>query len=216
MSLAAGTRIGSCEVVGPLGEGGMGQVFKARDTKLGRLVAVKSLPESFAGDAERVARFEREAQILAALNHPNIAGIHGVEEVDGRRFLILEFVEGQSLADLIAHGAPGLQARGAAGLRLEDVLPIARQILSALEAAHSKGIIHRDLKPANIMVTPDGTVKVLDFGLAKARAPEGAGATADENSPTITAMSTQAGVILGTAAYMSPEQARGQIGRAHV
>jgi serine/threonine protein kinase/Tol biopolymer transport system component len=178
-----------------LGEGGMGEVWRATDTKLNRDVAIKILPETFALDADRMARFTREAQVLASLNHPNIAAIYGVEE----RALVLELVEGPTLAELIAAGP----------IPLEDALPIARQIAEALEYAHERGIIHRDLKPANVKVTPEGNVKVLDFGLAKAlSADTGAGDPA--SSPTLTMRATQVGVIMGTAAYMSPEQARGQ------
>jgi serine/threonine protein kinase len=201
MSLVAGTRLGSYEIQSALGTGGMGEVYKARDTRLHREVAIKVLPELLAADVERLARFEREAQILAALNHPNIAAIYGLEEAQGRRALVLELVEGPTLAERIAQGAGPL----------EQALAVARQIAEALEAAHDQGIVHRDLKPANIKVRPDGTVKVLDFGLAKAF--ESAAVNAEvSTSPTITspAMMTGAGMILGTAAYMSPEQARGQ------
>ncbi len=201
MALPSGTRIGAYEILAKLGAGGMGEVYKARDTRLGRDVAIKALPDLFATDPERVARFEREAQLLAALNHTHIGAIYGLEEQNKSRFLILEFIEGQSLADRLATGA----------LQVPDALGIARQMLDALEAAHDKGIVHRDLKPANVMLTTDGQVKVLDFGLAKAFAPEGAKATADAtNSPTITLAATQVGVILGTAAYMAPEQAKGR------
>ncbi|HKE28904.1 MAG TPA: protein kinase [Bryobacteraceae bacterium] len=179
-----------------LGEGGMGEVWRATDTKLNREVAIKVLPESFAQDADRMARFEREAQVLASLNHPNIATVHGVED----RAIVLELVEGPTLAERIAQGP----------IPLDEALPIARQIAEALEYAHEKGIIHRDLKPANIKITPEGRVKVLDFGLAKAMASEASGAGQPEASPTLTMRATMAGVILGTAAYMSPEQARGQ------
>src|SRR5215216_422871 len=163
MLLTAGTRIGSYEVLAPVGAGGMGEVYRARDTRLNRDVALKILPEVFADDAERLARFEREAHVLASLNHPNIAQIYGIEEglpEGGRhavRALVMELVEGETLADRIARGA----------IPLDEALPIARQIADALEAAHERGVIHRDLKPANIKVRPDGTVKVLDFGLAK-------------------------------------------------
>ena len=173
----------------------MGQVWHATDTQLGREVALKILPDAFADDPDRLARFKREAQILASLNHPNIAAIYGIEEADGTRALVLELVEGPTLADRIAKGP----------IPLDEALPIARQIAEALEAAHEAGVIHRDLKPANIKVRDDGTVKVLDFGLAKAldMAPEGD----PSQSPTLTAAATQMGVIMGTAAYMSPEQA---------
>jgi len=177
MPLTPGSRFGSYEVIAALGVGGMGEVYRARDTRLGREVALKVLPDLFAYDPERLARFEREAQVLAALNHPNIAHIHGLEEgvastssagakQPGQRALVLELVEGPTLADRIARGS----------IPLDETLAIARQIADALEAAHEQGIIHRDLKPANIKVRPDGTVKVLDFGLAKALAPEGSGA----------------------------------------
>jgi hypothetical protein len=179
----------------------MGEVYRAKDTHLDRSVAIKVLPESFALDADRVARFTREAKTLAALNHPNIAGIYGLEKATDFTALVMELVEGEDLSAHIARGA----------IALGEALPIARQIAEALEAAHEQGIIHRDLKPANIKVRADGTVKVLDFGLAKALGPEGASATADAmHSPTLTARATQMGMILGTAAYMAPEQARGK------
>src|SRR5207249_3694466 len=202
--MMAGSRIGPYEIVGPLGAGGMGEVYRARDTKLNRDVAIKVLPESLADDRERLARFSREAQVLASLNHPNIAHIHGFEDSTGVPALVMELVEGPTLADRIARGP----------ILIDDALPIARQIAEALEAAHEQGIIHRDLKPANIKVRDDGMVKVLDFGLAKAMEPldpsrPAAGFT---HSPTITtpAMMTGVGMILGTAAYMSPEQAKGR------
>ena len=164
MALTPGTRLGVYEVVASIGEGGMGQVFRARDTKLDRDVAIKILPEAFAHDADRLARFQREAKTLASLNHPNIAAIHGLEESGGVTALVMELVEGDDLSQRIARGA----------IPLDEALPIARQIAEALEAAHEQGIIHRDLKPANIKVRSDGTVKVLDFGLAKAMEPAGA------------------------------------------
>ena len=205
MALTAGTRVGSYEILAPLGAGGMGEVYRARDTKLRREVALKVLPDAFATDGERLARFEREAQLLAALNHPNIAAIYGLEQSADRCVLAMELVDGETLADRIGHGGP---------LALDDALAMARQIAGALQAAHEKGIVHRDLKPANIALTGDGQVKVLDFGLAKAMdvAPAGASVAggAATLSPTISLAMTQAGMILGTAAYMSPEQAKGR------
>jgi eukaryotic-like serine/threonine-protein kinase len=202
MALATGARLGSYEILAALGAGGMGEVYKARDMKLGREVAVKILPESFTHDPERLARFRREAQVLAALNHPHIGAIYGLDEANGQQFLVLELVDGQTLADRLKHGP----------LPVVEALAIAKQIAEALEAAHEKGIIHRDLKPANIALTQDGNVKVLDFGLAKATEPSGGTSLDVTNSPTITspAMMTGVGVILGTAAYMSPEQAKGR------
>jgi serine/threonine protein kinase len=217
MSLSVGSTIGSYEIVASLGAGGMGEVYRARDTKLNRSVAIKVLPDLFATDAERLARLTREAQVLASLNHPNIAAIYGVERgpAGASQALVMELVDGQDLSALLARGP----------MALADAVPIARQIADALEAAHEQGVIHRDLKPANIKVRPDGTVKVLDFGLAKAAAPgsdtHGPHGTAPSlaNSPTLTAAGfaqghggpgTQMGMILGTAGYMSPEQARGR------
>ncbi len=194
-----GKKISHYNVTEKLGAGGMGEVYRATDTKLNRDVALKVLPEVFANDAQRMARFSREAQVLASLNHPNIASIYGLEESGGVRCLVLELVEGPTLAERIAAGP----------LPTEEALNIARQIAEALEAAHEKGIIHRDLKPANVKVTPEGTVKVLDFGLAKALEDDPSSIDISE-SPTLSVAATQAGVILGTAAYMSPEQARGQ------
>ncbi len=196
--LSAGTRLGPYEIVGPIGAGGMGEVYRARDTRLNREVAVKVLPDLFADDPERLARFTREAQALAALNHPNIATIHGFEEGAGVSALVMEVVEGDTLAERLRAGA----------LPLPEATRIALQIADALEAAHEKGIVHRDLKPANIKITPDGRVKVLDFGLAKMLAPDAEPAS-PMNSPTVMA-ATAGGSILGTAAYMSPEQARGK------
>ena len=211
MALIPGTRIGPYEVAGPLGAGGMGEVYRATDTKLKRQVALKILPLSLAADADRLARFQREAEVLASLNHPHIAAIYGLEESADITALVMELVEGEDLSQRIARGA----------IPFDDALPIAKQIAEALEAAHEQGIIHRDLKPANIKVRADGTVKVLDFGLAKALDPPSRNASAGQapaaasspeatNSPTITSPAmTQAGMILGTAAYMAPEQARG-------
>ena len=198
MPLSPGTRIGHYDVTALLGEGGMGQVWQATDTQLGRQVALKILPDAFAADPDRLARFKREAQILASLNHPNIAAIYGIEEAEGTRALVLELVEGPTLADRIAQGP----------IPIDEALPIAKQIAEALEAAHEQGVIHRDLKPANIKVKDDGTVKVLDFGLAKAIQPDPE--SDPSQSPTLTAAATRAGIILGTAAYMAPEQAKGK------
>ena len=194
MPLNVGSRIAHYDVTALIGEGGMGQVYQATDTKLNRDVALKVLPDAFASDPERLARFQREAEVLASLNHPNIAAIHGLEEADGVRALVLELVEGPTLADRIAQGP----------IPLDEALSIAKQIAEALEAAHEAGVIHRDLKPANVKVKADGIVKVLDFGLAKAldTTPQGD----PSQSPTMTAAATQMGVIMGTAAYMSPEQ----------
>jgi Tol biopolymer transport system component len=199
MALKAGSKLGSYEVTGALGAGGMGEVYRARDTRLGRGVALKVLPGAFAADRERMARFEREAKVLASLNHPNIAAIYGFEDSGEVQALVMELVEGPTLAERIKSGA----------IPVDEALQIAKQICEALEYAHERGIIHRDLKPANVKVTPDGAVKILDFGLAKAL--EGETAAADiSSSPTISRMATQAGIILGTAAYMSPEQAKGK------
>ena len=252
MPLTAGTRLGPYEVTAQIGVGGMGEVYRATDTNLGRHVAIKVLPEAFAQDTDRLARFEREAKTLAALNHPNIAQVYGLEKTGGISALVMELVEGPTLADVIAAGvtegarwpqasAPSVgEARqavavGPHGISIDVALPIAKQIVDALEAAHEQGIVHRDLKPANIKLkmrgtppprTEDGrlerrlsaadvadcTVKVLDFGLAKAMEPAGAASPNASQSPTITtpAMMTGVGMILGTAAYMSPEQARGK------
>ena len=196
-----GTKLAHYQITAHLGSGGMGDVYQATDGKLGRSVAIKLLPEAFARDAERAARFEREARVLASLNHPNIAAIHGLEESEGRKFLVMELVPGETLAERIRRGP----------IPIDEALGIAKQIAEALEAAHDseKAIIHRDLKPANVKITPEGKVKVLDFGLAKAYEP--ASATPDlSNSPTLSMAATNAGVILGTAAYMSPEQAKGR------
>ena len=202
MALSCGSRFGAYEIVSLLGSGGMGEVYRARDTKLGRDVALKILPDAFVQDPERLARFRREAQLLASLNHPHIGAIYGLEETASRQFLVLELIDGESLAERVARGR----------IPVDEALDIARQVGEALEAAHEKGIVHRDLKPANIALTADGNVKVLDFGLAKATQ-AAAGLSADlANSPTITSpvMMTGVGMILGTAAYMSPEQAKGK------
>ena len=196
--MESGTKLGHYEISTLLGKGGMGEVWRARDTKLGREVAIKTLPEEFAKDADRLARFEREARLLASLNHPSIAAIHGFEEDNGTHFLVLELVEGDTLADKIKRGA----------IPVEESLTLALQIAEALEAAHEKGVFHRDLKPLNIKVTPEGKVKVLDFGLAKAF--EGDAGADLSQSPTLSMAATQQGVMFGTAAYMSPEQARGE------
>ena len=193
-----GRQYGPYRILSLLGAGGMGEVYRAHDERLGRDVAIKTLPPEFARDPERLARFRREARALGALNHPHIAGIYGLEESGGGTALVMELVEGEDLSQRLARGA----------MPLDEAWPIAKQIAEALEAAHEQGIIHRDLKPANIKVRPDGTVKVLDFGLAKAIDPW-SGSTVDTNSPTLPARATQMGTILGTAAYMSPEQARG-------
>jgi len=209
LALTPGTRLGVYNITAPLGEGGMGQVWRGTDTTLGRQVAIKILPDAFASDPERLARFEREAKTLASLNHPHIAAIYGFEKSSGMHALVMELVEGEDLSQRIARGA----------IPLDEALPIAKQIAEALEAAHEQGIIHRDLKPANIKLRADGTVKVLDFGLAKAMEtaePKGsAPLAATITSPAhlrhgYGAAGTEAGMILGTAAYMSPEQAAGK------
>lgn len=200
MAIPTGQRLGSYEITGGIGAGGMGEVYQARDTKLGRNVAIKVLPEAFAHDPERLSRFQREAKILASLNQPNIAAIYGLEENAGTSYLVMEFVPGETLAERIKRGG---------AIPQDEALTIARQMAEALEAAHEKGIIHRDLKPANVKVTPDGKVKVLDFGLAKAFADDASNQDI-ANSPTMSGAATMQGVILGTAAYMSPEQARGK------
>jgi serine/threonine-protein kinase len=197
MPLTAGTRLGSYEVIDALGAGGMGEVYRARDSKLGRSVAVKIVREGLA-DPDHVVRFEREAKVLASLNHPHIAALYGMEEADGRHFLVMELVEGETLADRLRRGA----------LPVEETLRIALQMADALEAAHEKSVVHRDLKPANVKITPDDKVKVLDFGLAKAVETDSSRGSMSD-SPTLSMMATQAGIILGTAAYMSPEQAKG-------
>ena len=200
MPLDPGTTLGPYSITAKIGEGGMGEVYRARDTTLDRDVAIKVLPDAFASDPDRLARFEREAKVLASLNHPNIGAIYGLETSGDTRALVLELVEGPTLADRIKQGP----------IPLDEALPIAKQIAEALEAAHEAGVIHRDLKPANVKVKDDGTVKVLDFGLAKALAGDVSGTDLSQ-SPTVTASGTREGVILGTAAYMSPEQARGKL-----
>src|ERR1700686_2472336 len=200
MPISAGTELGTHKILALIGVGGMGEVYKAHDTKLRRDVAIKVLPESFARDADRLARFRREAQLLASLNHTNIATIYNIEDSNDTTYLVMELVPGETLAERIKRDG---------AVPVEESLTIAKQIAEALEAAHEKGIIHRDLKPANVKLTPEGKVKVLDFGLAKAFA----GDTSNEdigNSPTLSMAATMQGVILGTAAYMSPEQARGK------
>jgi len=198
MPLEAGHKLAHYEILDQIGQGGMGEVYRARDTKLGRDVAVKVLPDAFAEDDERMARFEREARVLASLNHPNIAAVYGLEASGGTHYLVMELVPGESLWSKLQGGA----------LSKEEVVAIARQLIDGLEAAHESGVVHRDLKPANVQLTPDGRVKVLDFGLAKVETGE-APSIDSSLSPTMTREATQAGIILGTAAYMSPEQARG-------
>ena len=201
MALASGTTLGTYEITGSLGAGGMGEVYRARDLRLGRSVAIKVLPEAFAADPDRVPRFEREAKVLASLNHPHIAALYGMEQGPGQppmHFLIMELVEGETLFDRLQRGA----------LDVSEALAIVIQIADALESAHEQGVVHRDLKPANVKITPDDRVKVLDFGLAKAMDSSPA-ASSPANSPTLSVLATQAGLIMGTAAYMSPEQAKG-------
>src|SRR2546425_8717301 len=192
-----GTKLSHYEIPSHLGTGGMGEVYQATDTKLGRNVAIKRLPAAFASDPEHLSRFRREAQVLASLNHPNIAHVYGLEESGETRCIVMELVEGETLAERIKRGP----------IPVDESLGIAKQICEALEAAHEKGIVHRDLKPANVKVTPGGKVKVLDFGLAKAF--ESERAKPDLSNSTHSMAATNAGVILGTAAYMSPEQAKG-------
>ena len=197
--LQSGSHLGPYEILSPLGSGGMGAVYSARDTRLGRDVALKVLPDEFATDADRLSRFRREAHVLASLNHPNIAQIYGLEESGGSPCLVLELVEGETLAERLSRGP----------VPIEETLAIARQIAEGVEAAHERSIVHRDLKPANIKQTPDGKVKVLDFGLAKAFESDEP-ATDMSNSPTLMSARTQPNVLMGTAAYMSPEQVRGK------
>ena len=198
--MMVGQAIGPYSIIAKLGEGGMGEVYRAIDSNLKRSVAIKVLPASVAGDADRLARFQREAEVLAALNHPNIGAIYGLEKTPDFTALVMELVEGDDLTSRIARGA----------IPIDEALPIAKQIADALEAAHEQNIIHRDLKPANIKVREDGTVKVLDFGLAKAMDPPGSSSMDAMHSPTLSVHATTQGVILGTAAYMAPEQARGK------
>jgi serine/threonine protein kinase len=202
MPIGPGSRLGSYEVIALIGEGGMGKVWRAHHTALNRDDALKVLPDAFASDPDRLARFRREAQVLASLNHPNIAHVYGLEQADGVQALVMELVDGETLADRIARGP----------IPVDEALVIGRQIAEALESAHEQGIIHRDLKPSNIKLRPDGGVKVLDFGLAKALEPAAGTGQGGTLSPTITspAMMTGVGVLLGTAAYMSPEQAKGR------
>ena len=200
MTLAAGTRLGPYTVVSPLGKGGMGEVYRATDTRLNRDVALKILPDAFAHDADRLARFQREAQVLASLNHPNIGAIHGLEESGGVKALVLELIDGPTLADRLASGP----------MPVAEAVATARQIADALDAAHEHGIVHRDLKPSNIKLRPDGTVKVLDFGLAKAADASRSDVDLTQSPTLVSPAVTQAGFILGTAAYMSPEQAKGR------
>jgi serine/threonine-protein kinase len=201
LALTPGTRLGVYEVTTQIGAGGMGEVYRATDSHLKRSVAIKVLPASMADDADRLARFQREAEVLAALNHPNIAAIYGLEKTPDFTALVMELVEGEDLADRIARGP----------MPLDEALPIGRQIAEALEAAHDQGIIHRDLKPANVKVRHDGTVKVLDFGLARVMESAGVAASVSQSPAITTPAMTQAGIILGTAAYMSPEQAKGRL-----
>jgi serine/threonine protein kinase len=207
MPLVPGTQLGHFHISAALGAGGMGEVYRAQDTKLKRDVALKIVPDFFLGDAQRMSRFEREAQLLAALNHPNIAAIYGLEESDGVRALVMELVEGPTLAERLA--PPSAGSNTDTPVPVEETLAIAKQVAEALEYAHERGIIHRDLKPANVKVKADGTVKVLDFGLAKALADDPV-SNDISTSPTLSAAATRAGFILGTAAYMAPEQARGK------
>src|SRR5512138_3514240 len=187
MALSSGTRLGPYETLAPLGAGGMGEVWRARDTRLGRDVAVKVIPDDVAADPERIARFEREARLLASLRHPNLATLHGLETVEGQRFIVMEFVEGASLAQRLAHGP----------LPVAEALDACRQIATGLEAAHEGGVVHRHLKPANVMLTPAGEVRVLDFGLARGDLASSSAVSDYSHSPTVTGAHTSAGVILG-------------------
>ncbi len=198
MALTSGLKLGPYEILSPLGAGGMGEVYRARDARLGRDVALKVLPAAFATDGERMARFEREAKVLASLNYPNIAAIYGLEESNQIRALVMELVEGPTLAERIARGA----------ISVDEALSIAKQICEGLEYAHERGIIHRDLKPANVKLTTEGQAKILDFGLAKALDSVDGSPSDSASSPTITQLATQAGIILGTAAYMSRNKPR--------
>jgi len=200
MPLTPGTKLGPYEILEPLGAGGMGEVYRGRDPRLNRDVAIKVLPAALAGDATRMARLQREAQVLASLSHPHIAALYGLEESGAQYALVMELVDGPTLAERISAGR----------IPADEALAIARQISDGLECAHDKGVVHRDLKPANIKLTSDGKVKVLDFGLAKAFEAEAISGAAAANSPTLTMEATRAGLILGTAGYMSPEQARGR------
>ena len=201
MPLSAGDKLGYFNVLSLLGKGGMGEVYRALDTQLKREVALKVLPAAFSADPERLARFQREAELLASLDHPNIGHIYGMVQAERNWALVLALIEGPTLADRIAQGP----------VPADEAIALSKQIIDALEYAHERGVIHRDLKPANIKVTPDGVVKVLDFGLAKALDQRAGSTSLDpENSPTLTMGATQAGVIMGTAAYMSPEQAVGK------
>ncbi len=200
MAISSGTKLAHYEILEPIGKGGMGEVYRARDSKLGRDVAIKVLPEEFTQHPQKLARFEREARLLAALNHPGIATLYEVAESEGKPFLVMELVDGETLAERIARGP----------LPVDEALTLSQQIAEALEAAHEKGVIHRDLKPANIKVDPEGHVKVLDLGLAKAFGDDIPEVDLSQ-SPTLSRDATKAGVILGTAVYMSPEQARGKV-----
>src|SRR5262245_3173678 len=196
MTLDPGTTLGSYEVLGPLGAGGMGEVYRALDRKLGREVAVKILPAAFSQDPARLVRFDREARMLASVNHPSLAAIYGLEQEGSLRYIVMELVPGETLSEMLSRGP----------LPLRETLSIARQIAEALEAAHDKGIVHRDLKPANVKVTPEGRVKVLDLGLAKAMDPKPSESSDASNAPTLRMDETRPGVIVGTVEFMSPEQ----------